>query len=419
MRKLSFNSQFLLLLLLLSAGIIFRAPQPAAARPAAFYKKSLTPAEFHLLSAIMELNRRGEYVKALRKFNEFKKGRSSKKVLSPLLSFVGANLNFQLANYPAAVSLYEQVLKQAPEFYLVYENYGMALLQTEDYTAAGRILLQVAEILPQKGRQLKYRAAIAFLYGDDPKKARDLLQELIYSANLESPLPAPTPPAEWLKALLQVDWQLKDYKAAVAVAEKLVDSYPEELTFWRLYGQVTLAAAEYQKALGAYKVLQAEGELTVKELKLVAGIYQRLDLHREATEMLVKALVGAEPPAADLRRLVALYRQIGETDKALSALSHLQKIYHDPMNIFQQGEILYSAGRYREAARVFHSLEKIPEKDGRQYILAGYCAWNLDDFTAAAAAWQKAATYPAWQKPALDLLKTLKPWLAFVEDKHS
>ncbi len=394
-------------LILLSFGITLLAPLPARARTAAFYQKGLTPVEFHLLSAIMELNRRGEYAKALRKFNEFEKGRRPDKALPPLLGFVGANLNFQLANYPAAVSLYKQVVKQAPEFYLAYENYGMALLRAEDYAAAGKVLLQAAAMQPQKDKQLKYRAAIAFLYGAEPQKARDLLRELVYSADPENP----APPADWLKALLQVEWQLKDYKAAVAVAEKLVDSYPEELSFWRLYGQVALAKADYQKALSAYKVLQAEGELGVKELKLVAGIYQRLDLQREAAAIWEKALAGVEPSAADLRRLVALYRQIGETDKALSTLNRLQKSYPDPKNILEQGEILYSAGRYREAARIFLSLKKIPEKDGRQYILAGYCAWNLNDFTAAAAAWQKAATYPVWQKQALNLLQTLKPLL--------
>ena len=133
--------------------------------------------------------------------------------------------------------------------------------------------------------------------------------------------------------------------------------------------------------------------------------------------MLEKALVGVEPPAADLQQLVALYRQVGETDKALSTLSRLQKIFPDPMNILQQGEILYSAGRYREAARIFLSLKKILHNDGRQYILAGYCAWNSDDFPAAAQAWQKAATYPVLEKEAFDLLQTLKPWLSSAQNK--
>jgi len=393
-----------LLLIILSALLSFSAGVTSA-EDAAFYQKGLSPAASRLLFTVQELSRAGKYRSAVQKIEQFNQGRT--RALPPLLGFVAANFNFQLGNYHKSVSLYRQVVVAAPDFGQAFENYGMALLQVEDYKAASRIFLQAAEKVPKKSAQLKYKAAVAALYAGDYKRARTLLVALTAT-------PAETlssPPAAWFKALIQVDWQLSDPQAALLVAERLVDLYPDEISHWRLYGQVAVAAGDWRKALVAYRVLQVEGHITIKERKLMAAIYQQLDLFADAAEILTKVYIEKVPAAQELKQLVSLYRQIGQTEKALKTLTRLQKLYPDPMNLFMRGEILYAAGLYREAAEIFMALDKISEDDGRQFILAGYCAWNLDDFPGAASSWQQAAKYPAWQKQAQELLQTLKPWL--------
>ena len=372
-----------------------------SAEDAAFYQKALSPAASRLLFTVQELSRAGKDKAAIKKIEQFKQGQVRN--LPPLLGFVAGNLNFKLGNYRKAAGLYRQVVTAAPEFGQALENYGAALLQIEDYREANRVFLQAAAVLPEKSSQLKYKAAVAAIYAGDYKQARSLLVVLT-----GTPYP---PPAAWLKALIQVDWQLSETQAALKTAVRLVDLYPDEIAHWRLYGQVAVAAGSWRKALSAYKVLQVEGHITLKERKLLAVIYQRLDLWAEAAEILAEIYAERLPEARELKQLTDLYRRTGQTEKALETLNRRQQLYPDPMNIFEQGEILYAAGRYREAADIFLSLDKIPEKDGRQYLMAGYCAWNLDDFTAAAGAWQRAAGYPAWQKQAQDLLRNLKPLL--------
>ncbi len=394
-----------LLLIILPAVISFSVGV-ALAEDAAFYQKGLSPAATSLLFTVQELSRAGKYRLAVQKIEQFNQGRT--RDLPPLLGFVAGNLNFQLGNYHKSVNLYCQVVAAAPDFGQALENYGMALLQVEDYKEASRILLQAAEKVPKKSDQLKYKAAVAALYAGDYRRARSLLVAL--TATSAETFSSP-PPAAWLKALIQVDWQLSDPQAALIVGERLVDLYPGEISHWRLYGQVAVAAGDWRKALAAYRVLQVEGHITIKERKLMAAIYQQLDLFTDAAEILTKVYSEDEPEAQELKQLVSLYRQIGQTEKALKTLTRLQKLYPDPMNLFMRGEILYAAGRYREAAEIFMALDKIPEENGRQFILAGYCAWNLDDFPAAASSWQQAAKYPAWQKQAQELLQTLKPWL--------
>ncbi len=381
-------------------ALFLSIPGVASAREASFYQKKLSRTAVRVLFEMQELNRRGEYQKSLQRFEKFSTGRKESPVL---LNFIAANLNFQLGHYPESVKLYRRVLEKASDFNVVYENLGMALMMTENYKAAAETFLKVAARLPEKRQKLKYQAVIAFIYGEAFGKARSLLLELLASR--------PAPPADWLKALIQVHWRLAETPAALQVAARLVDSYPETIEHWRLYGQIALSAEEYQTALSAYKVLQSSGRISVKELKMIARIYQQLQLPKAAAATWESVFVESEPSRQEFEILVALYRQSDQIDKALKTLDRLQNLDLGADTAFRRGKILYHAGRYREAYEIFAKLEKIAEEDGYQHLLAGYCAWNENDFPGAATSWNKAANYPAWRDRALSLLRTLEPWL--------
>ena len=393
---LSFAALFLLVF-----SLLLMIPAATLAREASFYQKELSSAAVRLLLEMQELNRSGEYQKGLQRFEKFSTSR--KKEFPVLLNFFAANLNFQLGHYPESVKLYRRVLEKAPEFNVVYENLGMALMMAENYNQAAETLVKAAVVMPEKRQELKYQAAIAYLYGEDFSQARSLLLELLTDN--------PEPPVGWLKALIHVHWSLTETRAALKVAARLVDSYPATIEHWRLYGQIALSSGEYQTALSAYKVLQSSGRITLKELKLIARIYQQLQLPKAAAAIWENVFTESEPSRQELETLVALYRQSGQIDKALKTLDHLQRLEPGTATAFRRGKILYNAGRYREAYGIFAKLEKIAEEDGYQHFLAGYCAWNENDFSAAATSWNKAANYPAWRDRAFNLLRTLEPWL--------
>lgn len=395
-----------LFLLVFSLFLLF--PSAVSARDASSYQKELSPVATRLLLEMQELNRSGDYQKGLQHFEKFSAGR--KKESPVLLNFMAANLNFQLARYPKSVQLYRLVLGQAPEFSVVYENLGMALMMTENYEQAAKILLKASAVLSEKQQKLKYQAAVAYLYGEDFRRARSILRELL-DDSLDSP-------ADWLKALIQVHWRLDESKAALEVGGRLVDSYPATIEHWRLYGQLALSAGEYQTALSAYKVLQSSGKITVKEQKLMARIYQQLQLPKAAARVWENVFTKEEPSWRELETLVVLYQQSGQVESALETLNRLQKLAPEAgvddsaaFDIdFRRGKILYYTGRYPEAYEIFTKLETISEENGYQYLLAGYCAWNENNFPAAAASWQKAANYPLWRERSLNLLRTLKPF---------
>ncbi|MBN2809281.1 MAG: tetratricopeptide repeat protein [Deltaproteobacteria bacterium] len=376
-----------------------------SAREAAYYQKELSPGASRVLMAMQECSRQGQYEKGLQQFRAYTSGSKSKAPV--LLNFMAANLDFQLGQFGAAAQLYRLVVAAAPDFNVVYENLGMALMMAEQYKDAAEILLQAAALLPEKETQLKYQAAVAYLYGEDFIKARALLLALVSGLK-----PAP---ADWLKALLQVHWRLEQTREALAVAARLVDSYPEEIEHWRLYGQIALAAQAYETALSAYKVIEAAGRMTPAESRLLAGIYQQLQLPAAAAQAWERVFAQVQPTRPELLTLIALYQQSGQIDNALKTLDRLEKIEPapDPDNTlaFRRAQILYRGGRYQEAYPLLTKIKKLNEDDGYQFLLAGYCAWNENDFSGAAAAWRKAAAYAAWRERSLNLLQSLKPWL--------
>ena len=387
------------------AVLLLALPSAAAARPTSAFQKGLTPGALRVLQRVQRLNEKEKYRDSLAEIEKYRKERQGK--VPALVDFVAGNLNFQLDRYQPAAACYRRVIAAEPEFDEAYENLGAALLMLKRYKEAVKVLLEAASRRPEKAEKLRYQAALGALYGEDYKLARKLLADLVAKKT--------RPPADWLKALVQAELELKEKKAAARTAARLVDLYPEKEAHWRLYAQILLAAGKYRQALSAWKVLEANGQLKTEEYKQLAGIYQQLGLPGEAAAAFKSWLErSGKDGRKELETLVSLYRQAGEFDRALAVLDRLEKKFPADDGLhFLRGEILYQAGRWQKARQAFARVRKLSDekRDGRQYLLAGYCAWNENDFKAAARAWQKAATYPHLRRRAAGLLQSLKPWL--------
>ncbi len=392
--------------LLLAAVTLLAVAAPVAARPTSAFQKRLSPGSVRVLQKVQQLNEQEKYRESLAVLDQYRAERQGK--VAPLVDFMAGNLSFQLDDYARAAAAYRRAIATAPDFDEAYENLGAALLMLKKYREAVKVLLEAAARRPEKAEKLRYQAALGALYGEDYRRARKLLAGLVEKK--------PRPPADWLKALLQAELELKQPAAAARTAARLVDLYPEKEEHWRLYAQILLAAERYRPALSAYKVLQANGQLKPDEYKVLAGIYQQLGLPGEAASAWEAYLEKSKSSAdrKELESLVALYRQVGQFDRALEVVSRIAKLAPGDARLdFLRGEILYQAGRWKEARRAFNRVGKLPDakQEGRQYLLAGYCAWNENDFPAAARAWQQAATYPKLRRRAAKLLKSLEPWL--------
>ncbi len=392
-------------LLVLVALMLLVRPSVVTARPTSAFGKGLSPAAIRILQRVQRRIEKKQYRASLAELEKYRAGCRGK--VPPLLDFVAGNLNFQLERFAAAAACYRRAVAAAPEFDEAREDLGVALLQAKRYREAVEVLLEAASRRPEKAEKLKYQAALGALYGEDFRLARRLLRELVAAAS--------QPSAECLQALIQAELQLKLTGEAQVTARRLTDLYPGDEAHWRLLAEIALAAGYWREALSAYKVLAANHRLKAAEYRTLAGIYQQLELPEAAARAFEKYLSARpRPTSRELKTLIGLYRRAGRYDLALAAVGRLARLVADADRLaFLRGEILYQAGRWHEARRTFSRVVKLSDrkKDGLQHLLAGYCAWNENDFAAAARAWERAARYPALRRQALSLLDALKPWL--------
>lgn len=385
--------------------VLLLTAAPLAAKEAGDYQAGLGPRSRALIQSMQESSRAGDFARGLKAFAATAGKKPAEQPV--LVLFVAANLYFQAGDYAAAGPLYRTILKREPEFFVVYENLGQAEFMAGNYPAAAASLQKAAAFLPEKADRLFYQAAAALLYAEKPAGARDLLTRLVASR--------PRPPVSWLKALLQAHWRLKENQAALRVAERLVDQEPDQLENWRICAQLRMGAGDYRGALSAWKVVQSAGALKDDEYRLLAGIYQQLRLPAPAAVAWQAYLQRISPTTEDLENMVSLYVAAGKIEAALNALETLAPRLGAQEAAWRRAKLLYRSGRYREALPIFLQLKKLAAEDGYQFLLAGYCAWNLNDFQAAARAWRKAAAYPAWQERAQSLSRRLEPWLKAAE----
>jgi tetratricopeptide (TPR) repeat protein len=308
-----------------------------------------------------------------------------------------------LEDYAAAATAYERVLQLAPEHAGAWENLAMALMAKGDYAAAAPIFLRLAagvrEDRAARDRFLAY-AGSAFLQAGDYRAALAPYRELTADR------PAPNP--SHLCALLRIYLELEEYSAAEMAAVRLVNLLPADAAGWRTLGQIRLQRQRYDEALAAYAVLRKMGAACANELRTLARLYQRRGLPLAAARILAASYGDAaslEPRHYDL--LVGLYAAGGDLDAALCWLERRQREHPDPTAIMRRGDLLYRAGRFDDALAAYRQVKRLPADDGRQFLMAAYSAWYLNDYGLTRELAERARRHDAFRRHADALLAAL------------
>jgi len=199
---------------------------------------------------------------------------------------------------------------------------------------------------------------------------------------------------ESVQALVRIYLELQRNESAERLLALILSHFPDDAVYWRLLGQVRMSAGNYASALAAYKVMLSFKNPEVKDFKIIAQLYRLLGLPAAAGQALEQLYQSRQSSlnADEIGSLVALYLEAGDDGRAMNWLKRKQSLYPSPQNLLQQGEILYRSARYKEAYGILSGLTSLPEKQGYQFLLAGYCAWYADDLSAARSAFQRLAS---------------------------
>lgn len=398
---------FLFFIVLLAGwGMMFPDKTGASSLSRPSYQRELSPAANRVLVLAQSLISKNKQRQALAEIEKFRRQHSHNAYV--LVEFMAGNLQFSLEQYLQAVDSYRRTLEMAPAYLPARENLGMAHLSLKQYRQAAECFALAVSLARQSDqkrldRLLEYAGTACLLTGDYAG-ALPFFTELVEQRSSYEPAT--------LQALLKIYFSLHRYQAAEELLVTMISRFPENAEYWQWLGQARLAAGNYGPALAAYKVLVTLKVPESRDLKTVAGLYQLLGVPSSAARVLGQL---ESPPyflsAREMGQLIALYLEAGDYHQALQYLKKKQDRYPAAENLLQQGEILYRAGHYQEAFTILEGIPLLPQKQGYQFLLAGYCAWYAGDLPAARSVFSRAAQYHAYRDRSLKLLKTVDGFL--------
>ena len=391
-------------LLLVLCGVVFSSLAMGADSFLDARQRELSPAAHQVLATAQSLAAKKKERKALAKIEKFRREHPQPDYL--LVEFMAGNLQFSLEQFTAAAVSYQRAVTLAPEFLPARENLGMTLLSLREYRQAGKQFAAATALARNMDTErldnlLKY-AGTSWLMVPDYEKAQPFFSELVEQRHDFS--------RESVQSLVRIYLELRRHKAAEQLLARVLGRFPADAGYWNLLGRVRLGTTEYASALAAYKVMLVLKTPEARDFKIVAQLYQLLGVPAAAGRALEQAYQSRQSSltAAEMEQLVALYLQAGDNDRALDWLRRKQTRYPSSKNLLQRGEILYRTGRYKEAYHILSGLTSLAEKQGYQFLLAGYCAWYADDLPAARLAFRRAAHYKRYHQRSLELISTLE-----------
>lgn len=325
-----------------------------------------------------------------------------------------------LADKPveAAVHFRRAVAKE-PGLHTAWLHLGKCLYETGDFSGAGDAFLRAYDTDPEKTASRLHFAGVGFLTAGEPDKALAAYERLmallpehfetewrkslvqVYSA-LNRPLDAllhiqilaeettGKEQDQWREYLLHQYLLLNRQKDALALAKRLADAHPENPKWWRALAHLFLIEKRFSDALCTLAVYSALTPLTEQEKRLLADLYLQENAPAKAARIYADLYTSDRDPAL-LVRIVHCHVLAGNPQTALDWIDREEA--PSPELLLQKGALLYEAGRYTEALRVFLQCAKGSGESGRALLMAGYAAWRAGDTAAAKQALEKALAF--------------------------
>ena len=183
----------------------------------------------------------------------------------------------------------------------------------------------------------------------------------------------------------------KKISEATAVLQKMTRSNPSSAAGWSLLTKIYISGHKYKDALPAAKNAY-DLQKNQPEYAFLYGLSLDLNGKQKDAVALYEQLLRANPTNPELvERMVALYRDLGNMDEALSLIDDIlsrSKVRH-PGLVFQKALILWELNRNQEAANEINAvLKQNPDVD-RNLYMAGFAQERLHDVDQAMSYYQK------------------------------
>ncbi|PLX92177.1 MAG: hypothetical protein C0620_09610 [Desulfuromonas sp.] len=351
-----------------------------------------------------------------------------------LIDFTRGNIYLLSERPTEAVPWLQRAVKKQPDYSAAWSNLAQACYRTDRFDEAAVAFERAYVTMEQRQPELLYNAALCYLQLSRWPQARDLLLQLISRPENEVA-------TRWRAALVQVYLNLHQPRLAVeqlevlavettgdvqrrwrevlvqeyllleesAVARQRLNRYCNDdglyPRWWLLLAHLYLDQGKYAEGLVALKVVGYLRPLTDEETRLLGDLHLQLGVPQQAVDYYRQLLEQTPPDQHLVTRLAHASLNLHQPEQALSWVE--QGAEDDPVLQKLRGQLLFTLGRYRQAAEVFGRLAAAEVDPGAMWLMQGYAAWNAEQWPLARRALRHAVSYPAQQRQAEILLKQL------------
>ena len=225
-----------------------------------------------------------------------------------------------------------------------------------------------------------------------------------------------TPREAWLRVELAMLVETGRPGEAIALAERMVGLWPDEVRHYETLSGLLLADGEDPRALAALTVAWLRGLLTEEhQLLTLARLNMRLDTPAQGAAILEAALRAEQvrPTFAHLELLLGGWTAARETARARAVVERLAELAEDGEYHLRKALLLNEDGDWEGvAAAAERALEKGGlDRPGEAWVLRGVALAELTRYRQALAAFQSAA-----REDDDASRRNAAAWIAYVRD---
>jgi tetratricopeptide (TPR) repeat protein len=320
-------------------------------------------------------------------------------------------LRYQLGNlfaisgrFAEALPHLEAAVVLEPRLYPAWRNLGEIAYELGQNARAAEAFEAAFALDPEKTPELLYYAAANWMIAGHADRAVPLYEELIAESRTAGRYEDPR--MAWYRGLLGACLELDTPQRAAPAMAELVARDHSNPDAWQLAAQQATAAGDYRRAAVALTIKSFLRPLTYAEQVQLGDLYGAIDVPVAAAQYYAAA-VADSATAEGFERLAAAYLAGHELDRAAATLTEALAVVPNARLWSLAGDVRYLKEDYRAALEAYRETVRRDPEAGRAFLMAGYCALELEDRQQAATLLRRAAEFPGQAASAQRLLASL------------
>ena len=315
------------------------------------------------------------------------------------VEFTLGNALYFTGKKEACLSHYQAAAKMDPAYGPVWVNLGQVAYDLKQYGLAADALTRGFALTEEEEQNpdLLYYAAVAHIMDGHKEKAAPILEALVSGEHGD-------PDKEWFQALLNIYLDLDREQQAERLLQRMMERYGDEPETWRLAYRFEANRQNYKMAAVALTIYGYLKPLAREEAILLADLYATIKVPVLACAYYENAFASEASPE-EYERLASAYMAAHKTGDARKTLAKALTRKPTPSLWSLVGDLNYMEEDFEGAYHAFEESARLDPRDGRAYLMMGYCALQTHKKKQAADALQKAQGFPKQRKLAKQLLK--------------